>query len=396
MRNLLLLVFFAASAVCASAQKVYFIYLQSDNNSSFYVKMGDKIYSSSTSGCLILPNLVDSTYNFSIGSSSSSEYRFTVSLNEKDRGFLIKEFQSGLALFDLQNLSIINAQKDESAKNISYQKRDDPFASLLSRAANDTSLLYAVIRVNEDVAKNDQLKREDPEQSKGSVEIKTEETKTLIKDTIITTQRQNDLALETTKMDSTGIAIDSSGPQKQENIISTVAKDEIKTDTVAFVESKQQPKQTVTDTALIAQDIVAQKTNDQTAEVSINPDASIKKSQIRKYSESSTSEGFGLVYYDVYDGGQDTIRLLIPNPPFALKQTMESDTLEAQKDFIHVEDIKKDEVEQPPVVVAVKTNAPSKTQCKATASNNDFFKLRKNMAAENTDEGMVDEAKKSF
>jgi hypothetical protein len=397
MRNLLLLVFFAASAVCASAQKVYFIYLQSDNNSSFYVKMGDKIYSSSTSGYLILPNLVDSTYNFSVGSSSSSESRFIVSLGEKDRGFLIKEFQSGLGLFDLQNLSVINAQKDESSKSVSYQKRDDPFASLLSKAANDTSLLYAVIRVNEDVAKKDELRNEGAEQSKDLSGIKTEEPITIIKDTTTTTQLQNDVALETAKSDSTTMAIESSELKKQEDITSTVAKDEIKTDTVAFIESKEQPKQTIVDTAaLITQDMVAQKTNDQTTEVSTNPDALIKKSQVRKYSESSTSEGFGLVYYDLYDGRQDTIRLLIPNPPFTLKQIMDGDTLEAQKNFIHVDEIKKDEVKQPPIVVAVKTNAQSKTQCKATASNNDFFKLRKNMAAENTDEGMVDEAKKVF
>jgi len=304
---------------------------------------------------------------------------------------LIKEFQSGLGLFDMQNLTIINAQKDESANPVSYQKRDDPFAFLLSKAANDTSLLYAVIRVKEDIAKKDEPKREEQEQKKDTIATKTDEATIQLKDTTTVALRQNDVAVETKKPDSTAtVAIDFSEPKKQEEI-SSAAKNEIKTDSIAFVESKEQVNQTFTDTTtIIAQETVAQKPNDQTIEGAINSAVSIRKSQIRKYSESSTSEGFGLVYYDIYDEGQDTIRLLIPNPPFALKQTTDIDS-SASKDFIRV-----DEVKQPPIIVAVKNNSQSKTQCKATATNNDFFKLRKNMASENTDEGMVSEAKKFF
>src|SRR5574337_73802 len=148
MRNLLLIIAFVACSVYASAQKAYFIYLQSDNGSPFYIKMNDKIYSSATSGYLILSNLVDSTYNFSIGfSSSQSESRFIVQLAGKDRGFLIKNFDSGLGLFDLQNLTITYPQKDDAPKNIAYIKRNDDFSSLLSKAARDTTLLYAVVRL---------------------------------------------------------------------------------------------------------------------------------------------------------------------------------------------------------------------------------------------------------
>ena len=86
--------------------------------------MNDKIYSSENSGYLILSNLVDTTYNFAIGfPSSQSESRFVITLDGKDKGFLIKNFDSGLGLFDLQNLIITNAVKDESAKNISYISR---------------------------------------------------------------------------------------------------------------------------------------------------------------------------------------------------------------------------------------------------------------------------------
>src|SRR5689334_2760898 len=133
MRNLSFIILFIGSALCASAQKVYFVYLQSENARPFYVKMGDKIYSSATPGYLILSNLVDSTYNFSVGFPSPNiESRFVVTLGGKDRGFLIKNLESGLSLFDLQTLTIVNAQK-ESTKAISYQRRNDEFSFLLSK-----------------------------------------------------------------------------------------------------------------------------------------------------------------------------------------------------------------------------------------------------------------------
>src|SRR3954465_12119299 len=87
----------------ASAQRVYFIYLESDKNAPFYVRMGDKINSSTAPGYLILSSLVDSTYNLIIGyPSTRSESRFSVKISGKDRGFLIKDFDYGPGLFDMQ------------------------------------------------------------------------------------------------------------------------------------------------------------------------------------------------------------------------------------------------------------------------------------------------------
>lgn len=372
MRNLLLIIAFIVCSVCASAQKVYFIYLQSDNNSPFYVKMSDKVYSSTTSGYLILSNLVDSAYNFSIGfPSSQSESRFTVVLGAKDHGFLIKNFESGLGLFDLQSLTITNAQKEESAKNISYIRRNDDFSSLLSKAAGDTTLLYAVVRVKEDdvAIKKDEPKTEEPKQT-------TPETSSS-KDTVVITGTQAETASEIKKQDSVSVAQSNPEIKKQEqDVVNILLREESAKDTVAFVEQKEKKLDTIS--------------TSQEAPVTI-----FKKSLVKKHSESSTSEGFGLVYYDIYDNDQDTIRLLIPNPPIIFKQT-EKDTSLVQNDFIHVDELKKDTVQQIPIVVAVKNNAPEKLQCKSIASNNDFFKLRKKMAAENSDEAMVTEAKKFF
>jgi hypothetical protein len=387
MKNLFLFLASVVFTVCASAQKVYFVYLQSDNNSPFYLKMGEKIYSSSASGYLILSNLVDSTYNFSIGfPSSQSESKFTVRLEAKDKGFLIKNFDSGLGLFDLQNLTITREQKDDSPKNISYTRRNDDFSSLLAKAAKDTSLLYAVVRVKEDVA----MQTDQPKEIQ--VNKKTEEP-IVTKDTVASNLPQTDVALVEKKQDTIQATQPDLEEKTKDDVANTSLKEELKKDTVATADLKE-TIQTSTGAKTVDPDIATNNTVSSTPVTTIE-ETVFKKSQVRKYSESSTSEGFGLVFYDTYNGGRDTIRLLIPNPPIIFK-TADNDSAVGQKDFIHVDELKKDTVQQTPIVVAVKKTESTKTQCKAIASNNDFFKLRKNMASETTDEGMVDEAKKIF
>ena len=425
MKNLVLVVSFIVCSVCASAQKVYFIYLQADNYSPFYVKMNDKIYSSTTSGYLILSSLVDSTYGFSIGfPSSQPESRFKVTLGGKDRGFLIKNFDTGLGLFDLQTLTITQSIKDDSPKDISYVRRDDEFATLLSKAANDTTLLYAVVRI-----KTDDVAVQKPQQQ--AEEKQKEEEKPVPKDSSITVTTGAVVSADTKKEDVTG----------QEN--TDIKKDAAITGVSAAVVSqkdstltaKDQVSQPVQETVITTPvDSAAQKTavveaaTDSVNKVAVvTPPADtatevvFKRSQVKRHSESSNSEGFGLVFFDKYDGGQDTIRIVIPNPPLVFQSNKEGDSSDAQKGFIHVEDLKTDthpdEVKKdlqetkkddnadqlkkeaevtPPIVVAVKGDAALKSHCRSVASNNDFFKLRKNMASENSDEAMVDAAKKVF
>ncbi|MGZ4019865.1 MAG: DUF4476 domain-containing protein [Flavisolibacter sp.] len=427
MKNLVLLVTFVVCGICASAQKVYFIYIQSDNFSPFYVKMNDKIYSSTTSGYLILSSLVDSTYGFSIGfPSSQPESRFKVTLGGKDRGFLIKNFDTGLGLFDLQNLTITQSIKDDSPKNISYIRRNDEFSSLLSRAANDTTLLYAVVRTKiDDVAVQ-------PQQPQAEDKQKVEE-KPVIKDSAASITAV--VATETPKKED--VPVQSNTDIKKDagiiGVTAAVVSQKDSTSTAKEQVTQTTPEKTITAPAdsNTQKAAVAVETTVDTANkvVAITPPAdtdnevAFKRSQIKRHSESSTSEGFGLVFFDKYDGVQDTIRLIIPNPPLVFKSVTEADTSDVQKGFIHVEELKKeakaDELKKdaaleepkkevnadqlkkeadvtPPIVVAVKGDAVLKSQCRSVASNNDFFKLRKNMASENSDESMVDAAKKVF
>jgi hypothetical protein len=214
MKNLFLFLAFIVFAICASAQKVYFIYLQSDNSGPFYLKVGDKIYSSSASGYLILSNLVDSSYNFSIGfPSSKSESKFMVPLEAKDKGFLIKNFDFGLGLFDLQRLTVIRELKDDSPQNISYIRRNDDFSSLLSKAAKDTSLLYAIVRVKEEDVAMQKV------QPKAIDTVEKNEGSVLPKDTVGSNSPQTSIALAEQRQDTIEMPQSNSDTKAIENIV---------------------------------------------------------------------------------------------------------------------------------------------------------------------------------
>lgn len=376
MRNLYLLLIAIGLTVSASAQRMYFIYFQTENSSPFYVRMGDKTYSSSSSGYLILSELKDSSYDLFVGfPSSRAESKFNVTVAGKDLGLSIKTNEDGtISLTDLQTMAVINPKIDESQKNITYQSRNDNFTSLLSKAADDSSILYVPV-VKQDIVKKEEPKKEE-------VKIKTEDS--VVKTDTVATKPQTDVAVTETK------TTDSTLTQVQNNPAQNNVATEIqKTDTVAVTTSQPEQKNSSADSLIAKQpEKINQQTTDTVATVIQQP-VEYKRSLVKKHSESSTSEGFGLVYYDTYENGADTIRLIIPNPKIAFKQP---DTTNVQ-DQTQMLDVKKDTLLQK---VIADNKPPVKSNCSATATDNDFFKLRKNMAAKVTDEEMVSEAKRYF
>jgi hypothetical protein len=123
------------------------------------------------------------------------------------------------------------------------------------------------------------------------------------------------------------------------------------------------------------------------------------RSLVTRYAESSTSDGFSVIFIDQTPSGIDTVRLLIPNPRFVIQRADSLDPTDASPFIVRKE---LDSLQK------LRTSALSsdsgrqqiqlvvKQDCKAQASDNDFFKLRKAMASKETDEGMIDEARKAF
>jgi hypothetical protein len=360
MKKLFLFCMAVGLSVVASAQKVYFLYLQTDDQAPFYVRMSDKIYSSAASGFLILPNLTDSIYTINVGFAKSTrpETKFAVAINQNDKGFLIKNFDDGLSLFNLQDLSIVKAttiNKDNTA----FETKSDKFSSILSKASDDPSLLKVPV-----------AKKEESKTNPGQQEIvtaKAEEIKPVEekpKDTVVTKP------IETVET----------------NIES---KEKVAKVDSAFSEPITKPVEE------IKQPI--QKEEDLNSAVH---QADYKPSIITRYSESSTTEGFGVIYFDRTDNKVDTIRILIP--PSKNKTVFEPEVANLSEIEKKLENSISDSTQHKVVSgIEIKKEATEMevvnlSSCVATASEKDFMKLRKNMAAKSNDEDMISEAKKLF
>ena len=380
MKKLLFLSIFLSLYVFSQAQRVYFVYLQSDNGTPFYVKLGDKIHSSSSMGYLLLSNLKDSAYQIRIGMQGQNKIEpvFNVSVNNTDRGFLIKNFDQGLSLFDLSTLEIIAAQP-LTGKSEEYITRTDSFTKSLSQAANDPSLLTEAV-VKKTVSKEKTVvvpQEKQPEVAKPAIVINES---TSPQQRIVDTARTNEVVGVVNAMDKkedttakminangvtiASFAIDTTTVALQKQVVDTMQKSQVQQlERPAIVESA-----TITPSSTLEEPIP------------------YKRSTVLRRSESSTSEGFGLTFVDQYDGGSDTVRLLIPNPRIQLKA--ETDTpaiIESQPPS------KPEFVERETSVVS-----KPKPACQSIATENDFRKLRKEMAAQDADNAMVEKARKLF
>ena len=155
MNRVILCLLFSLTLWGASSQKVYFIYLQAEQEQPFYIKMNEKLYSSTGSGYLILSRLRDSSYSFNVGFPQYKwpEQNFTVPVKSKDHGYLLKYFgEKGWGLFDLQALtvqmSMVPATKTGNAVK-PETKEVSAFTDILSKASDDPSLKEKPVAVTE-------------------------------------------------------------------------------------------------------------------------------------------------------------------------------------------------------------------------------------------------------
>ena len=384
----------------ASSQKVYFVYIQTESEQPFFVKMNEKIQSSTASGYIILAKLVDSTYNFSIGFPQNkwSEQNFSVTVSKKDHGYLLKNFnEKGWGLFDLQTLAVqmaIGGKANIEEKPKLENKDVSAFTEILSKAADDPSLKEKPVqaKVEEkrtEVAVQEVIKKEEPKvETKEPVvskPIEVIETAIVKKDEPKAETKEIAIVKPT---ETIGQPVAKKGETKTEGKEKVASKP---------VETIEQPiaKQEESKVELKEQPVT------QIEEVKTIITEPYKTSQVKKWSESSTTEGFGLVFIDDYENGiKDTIRLVIPNPKPVVAIIKEEPKEEKKFLDISTEPEKKEE-EKVAEIKQVVTELPIekaiiKNSCNEVATESDFFKLRKRMAAAESDDEMITEAKKVF
>src|SRR5688500_15580091 len=106
------------------AQQEYFIFLQSEHQQPFYARIGEKIYSSSAAGHLVLSGLKDSTYSVFIGFPKNQfpEMEYVVPVSRKDHGFQLKDMgDQGYALFNFLTLQLLKP-KTTAPKSSGYSQ----------------------------------------------------------------------------------------------------------------------------------------------------------------------------------------------------------------------------------------------------------------------------------
>lgn len=366
MKKITLFIVFLSFLYTSSAQKVYFIYFQSEADQQFFVKLGDKFHSSSASGYLILSKLRDSVYDVAVGFPQKKwpEQNFSVPVNSKDHGFLLKNFgEKGWGLFDLQTLAVQMSSAKMPQKEISANKKDvSDFADMLSKASDDPSLKekQTTVKQIEDKKEFD-AKEQVPQELQDKKEMN---------------------AIETPVLKSEEAVIKKDVVAEKPEPVNTLARDRDANLPSDEKVGKDNPAK---------EQLVNQKKQD-----------SYQKSVISKKSESSTTGGFGLVFTDEYsDGTSDTVSIFIPNSNlFPKGKSVEA---KDEKKFLDINTeipVKKEhEKTRGAIKISEQGNKTANTisdKCAAVANESDFFQLRKKMAAAETNEEMMNQAKAFF
>jgi hypothetical protein len=346
-------------ALSVKAQQQHFVYLQTENGQPFYVKLNNKLISSSPTGYIILPGIDDGDYQLVVGFPKNEfpEESFNVSVDKKNEGFLLKNFgEKGWGLFNMQSLALVNGNISNSAVVVTTptttKTQNDPFSNMLASVVKDSSLLQK----NEPVIE--------------TPVVKSPET---IPTTAITPQIKKIL----NEKDKDGIQM------------VYLDKNEINNDTIRI---------------FIPQNHKTENKNASDENKTLNPPSGIDTSQLTITPTIVAPDP------DTVTIVNDTIRIY--KEP-ALKTTSDqhhdSEVIEKKKGnpmvtLIEPAPIVKtgkkvsSEKKEEEIIVLPKalTSSTVNSDCKGFANDADFLKLRKKMAAETSNDAMVQAAKKIF
>jgi len=363
----------------AFSQKLHFIYLQAEPEQPFFAKINDKVYQSTNSGYLILSRLRDSSYTISIGFPANKwpEQKFTVDVNARDHGYSLKNFgEKGWGLYDIEAGSVQMTMANGVSSAKTEPREVSVFTDILSKAANDPSLKERPVAVKEE--KSVTVKEERSAIPKGDKSVTANEEKTAVLK-----------------------------EEKLPVVAPVVVKGEEKPSKDSTLTKQEEPKITQNNeqvTATGKDEMPAVKTEDNSESV-----LEYKRSVVTRKSESSMTDGLHLTFIDQYaNGKRDTVRITIPNQKNNLAEVKQP--AKEERKFLdlpeadsvkNVADKKTDSVTR--IAHAKKgtktdtlTAKPPKKRCIVVAAESDFYKARRNMAAETNDEAMIAVAKKFF
>ena len=153
MKRFVLIAWAVLAGLRLAAQSPYFIYLQSEPAASFSVTCKGRTVRSSQSGYLIIPNLTDSVLQLvvSFPGQTHPDHSFMVHTQYNDQGYLLKDYgEKGWGLLDWRKLVVTYTDRPtRSGPEPISPKGQDDFATLLAKAAGDSSLVTETKPVTE-------------------------------------------------------------------------------------------------------------------------------------------------------------------------------------------------------------------------------------------------------
>ena len=412
-RKLFFLSFLSVVVFLCKAQQVHFVYLQTENGHPFYAKINNNLVSSSPEGYIILPNLKDSTYQLVVGFPKNKfpEEKFILTIDKRDEGFLLKNFdENGWQLFNLQTLALIQGTNEKAIARVD-KKEADPFSSMLASVVKDSSILQ-----DHEAAISASVKADTPTAKEDSPTVKADSllVATANKPAIVdplsstTTKEGQSISMILNKEDSEGVQRiyedKTSGldtiriffpPDKTvENIVvdqnvtqDIIAKNVMPGDTPANDNSK--PEFTITPTEIAKVD----SANSPSADQNIN----ILKQDSSNEGASSAEKAILPLSGQVTEKNKASLEK--ENPQALQSVTTDSETHEKGQ-IVQQQGNGSTPAERPKsqIVLLPKEVTSSKvnSDCKEFATNEDFLKLRRKMAMENSAEKMVKVARKDF
>jgi hypothetical protein len=295
------LFFFVAHT--AFTQQNRFVYIQTENKQPFYIKLNNKLLSSSVSGYLIIPKLQAGNYQLTIGFPKNEwpEQSITCTVNKKDEGYLLKEFDDkGWGLFNLQTREVLmpgNASVNDKAIVAGDKK-----APVVIATPNIVTADSAITKITtENPAINKEEAKEVTEVAKTDTVAKIATEKPVIN------KEEAKAVTEVVKKDTvTKIITENPAINKEEaKAVTEVAK----TDTVTKIITENPAINK--EEAKAVKEVVKTDTVKPVAEVTKVKDVK-PELQITKLLSANTAEGTEMIYVDLINGKPDTVIVFIP------------------------------------------------------------------------------------
>jgi len=417
LKRIFVILIMFVSALSIKAQQIHFVYLQTENGQPFYVRLNNKVLSSSPAGYIILPELKDGDYHLIVGFPKNEfpEEDFQIAIQKKNEGFLLKNFgEKGWGLFNMQSLALLPGTAANTA-TASIKIQDDPFSKMLANVVKDSSLLQnnepvkAIIdtplQKNEEkviVIKDTSLQNNEPVKAIIDTPLQKNETAIDIKDTSL---QKNEMAISTpviknpepvavpvvvppiTRLLS---AIDKEGMQ-----MVYLDRSDNKNDTIrVFIPSEKIQNPIAGNSNAVVENNKSNTTSGaDTSQLTIMPTiVKIESDTITLVNDTIR------VYKERVEKKDTTIdKKASELEPDKLKtQVTQAEPLTDAKSHEKQPVLKNENNNEIIVLPKVVTSSKVNSDCKEFATDEDFLKLRKKMAAENNNDDMIRIAKKVF